>query len=99
MTSCIIMHLQWENNTARKCAERDRNVVDSPAMSAWRHFYQQEKSSEGLAVAMLGFQREHEMYGSIFRMRPISGREPDVIEVLDERDRERRPTVRRVIGE
>ena len=38
------------------------------------------------------------MYGSIFRMRPIEGREQDVIEVFNEWDRERRPNVRGVVG-
>ncbi len=38
------------------------------------------------------------MYGSIFRMRPMAGREQDVIEVFHEWDRERRPNVRGVVG-
>ena len=38
------------------------------------------------------------MYGSIFRMRPMAGREQDVIEVFYEWDRERRPNVRGVVG-
>ena len=38
------------------------------------------------------------MYGSIFRMRPVAGREQDVIEVFNEWDRERRPNVKGVVG-
>lgn len=38
------------------------------------------------------------MYGSIFRMRPIEGREQDVIDVFHEWDRERRPNVSGVVG-
>ena len=38
------------------------------------------------------------MYGSIFRMRPMAGREQDVIEVFNEWDRERRPNVKGVVG-
>ncbi len=38
------------------------------------------------------------MYGSIFRMRPIAGREQSVVEVFNEWDRERRPNVRGVVG-
>ena len=38
------------------------------------------------------------MYGSIFRMRPIEGREQDVIDVFREWDLERRPNVRGVVG-
>ena len=34
--------------------------VDRPPISAWRHFYQKENSVEGLAEAMLGFQRQHD---------------------------------------
>ena len=32
--------------------------VDRPPMSVWRHFYSQERSAQGLADSMLGFQRE-----------------------------------------
>ena len=38
------------------------------------------------------------MYGSIFRMRPVAGREQDVIEVFNEWERERMPNVRGVVG-
>ena len=38
------------------------------------------------------------MYGSIFRMRPLAGREQDVVEVFNEWDTERRPNVRGVVG-
>ena len=38
------------------------------------------------------------MYGTIFRMRPMTGRERDVIEIFDEWDRERRPNVKGVVG-
>ena len=38
------------------------------------------------------------MYGSIFRMRPIAGKEQDVIEVFNEWDRDRRPKVKGVVG-
>jgi uroporphyrinogen decarboxylase len=31
--------------------------VDRPPVSMWRHFFDQETSPEGLAEAMLGFQR------------------------------------------
>jgi len=32
--------------------------VDRPAVSFWRHFYKEEVTAEGLAEAMLGFQRK-----------------------------------------
>ena len=38
------------------------------------------------------------MYGSIFRMRPIAGREQDVVDVFNEWERERMPNVRGVVG-
>jgi len=34
--------------------------VDRPPVSAWRHFYRQERSAENLASAMLNFQREYD---------------------------------------
>ena len=38
------------------------------------------------------------MYGSIFRMRPMAGKEQEVIEVFSEWDRERRPNIKGVVG-
>ena len=38
------------------------------------------------------------MYGSIFWMRPIAGREQDVIDIFKQWDSERRPNVRGVVG-
>ena len=32
-------------------------ALDRPPLSMWRHFYRQETSAQGLADAMLGFQR------------------------------------------
>ena len=34
--------------------------VDRPPVSMWRHFYEAETSAEGLAEAMLGFQRSYD---------------------------------------
>lgn len=34
--------------------------VDRTPLSVWRHFYSQETSAEGLAEAMLGFQRQYD---------------------------------------
>ena len=34
--------------------------VDRPAVSMWRHFYGQETTAEGLAQAMLAFQRRYD---------------------------------------
>ncbi len=34
--------------------------VDRPAWSLWRHFYEKETTPQGLAEAMLGFQRAHD---------------------------------------
>ena len=34
--------------------------VDQPPISVWRHFYQRENSVEGLAEAMLGFQKQND---------------------------------------
>ena len=38
------------------------------------------------------------MYGRTVRMRPVAGKERDVIEILGEGDRERRPNVKGVLG-
>ncbi len=38
------------------------------------------------------------MYGSIFRMRPIAGREQDVIAIFQEWDTERRPVTKGVVA-
>ena len=34
--------------------------VDWPPVSMWRHFYEFEETAEGLAEAMLGFQRRYD---------------------------------------
>ena len=34
--------------------------VDRPPISMWRHFYDQETTADGLAQAMLAFQRQHD---------------------------------------
>lgn len=47
---------QWERIRAALRGDE----VDRPPVSAWRHFYQKENSSEGLAEAMLGFQRQYD---------------------------------------
>ena len=69
--------------------------VDRPPISMWRHFFPQETSSEGLAEAMLGFQRRYDWdfmkvnprasyHAEDFGLRPVL--EPDdwlKLEVLD----------------
>jgi uroporphyrinogen decarboxylase len=37
-----------------------RRAIDRVAVSMWRHFYQDETTAEGLAEAMLGFQRQYD---------------------------------------
>jgi len=34
--------------------------TDRPPVSMWRHFFEDETSAEGLAEAMLGFQRRYD---------------------------------------
>ncbi len=34
------------------------------------------------------------MYGSVFRMQPKAGREQDIVRIMEEFDRERRPSVK-----
>ena len=47
---------QWERIRAALRGDE----VDRPPISAWRHFYRKENSPEGLAEAMLGFQRQYD---------------------------------------
>ena len=47
---------QWERIRAALRGDE----VDRPPISVWCHFYQKENSSEGLAEAMLGFQRQYD---------------------------------------
>ena len=46
----------WE----RLRATLRRQVTDRVPVSMWRHFYKDETSAEGLAAAMLGFQRQYD---------------------------------------
>jgi hypothetical protein len=38
------------------------------------------------------------MYGSVFRIRPKAGKEQDIVRMMEEFDRERRPNVKGALG-
>ena len=48
------------NKRERIKATLQGEAVDRPAVSFWRHFYKAETSAEGLAEAMLGFQKKYD---------------------------------------